>query len=88
MASAFLASGHLRVTAFEGEGDHGGIQQGHQPAHGPRKTVFPLPPTHEAATLQGLDPKGDLLGQHLRAGATNLPHPGKHKGTFRCFPHL
>ena len=88
MAPAQAAGAHLGITARQGHRNHGGIEQGHQPAHGPRKAAFALGPTHEASALQARDPGGDAGSQQLGRRQARLPHPGKYKGSLGGVAHL
>ena len=88
MAPAEAAGAHLGITAHQGHRDDGAIQQGHQPAHGPRKAALALGPAHEAAALQTRDPLGDAGGQQLGRRQARLPHPGKYKRPLGGVAHL
>ena len=79
MAPALPASRDDRIAANKAYGHQLGIEQGHKPPHWPREATLPLPPAHEAASLQGLNPKGNLGCQHIGGGLPWFEAAGKQK---------
>ena len=88
VAAAQPPTVHRRIAVGEAHRHHGRIEQGHQPAQRSAETQLPLAPAHEATTLQGADPDGDQLAQHLDRGAARHQGGGEHERTARGLPHL
>ena len=77
VAPALPARRHYRITAHEAYWHQLGIEQSHKPPNWPGEATLPLPPAHEAASLQGLNPEGYLGCQHIGGGLPWFEAAGK-----------
>ena len=72
----------------QGEGQHFGIQQRHQPTDRPGKAQVAITPAHEPLALQVQNPAGDQFRQHLGGGSSSDGLGDKHKGSLVGFAHF